>query len=415
MAIHGCLEWKTQRDVRNVLVHIGIKRDEMLRAHKIRLSPNNKQRTMLLKTCGCARLAYNWGLAEWRRQYENGERPNANSIDKKFNEVKKELYPFTSQVSSWATCKAIQELGDAFRNFFRRVRNKETPGYPKFKKKGLKESFYTPGGRVVINSNKIKLPRLTDIKMTQELRYIGRIISVVVSLRAGEWYAAVLVEIPDSENQVSGVAVGVDLGIKKLATLSDGTEFENCRSTKKFESKLRKENKALARKVKGSNNFNKQKLKLQKLHKKIQDVRLDSTHKMTSYIAYHYSDVCLEDLNVSGMVKNKKFAKSVLDASFYEIRRQLVYKCERVHFISTWFPSSKLCSQCGAINNMPLSKRVFKCDCGYGPVDRDLNAAQNILRQSLLNVKPVEFETPVILKQPESQTMKQERHLEPVT
>ena len=366
----------------------------MLRAHKIRLSPNNKQRTMLLKTCGCARLAYNWGLVEWKRQYENGERPNANSIDKKFNEVKKELYPFTSQVSSWATCKAIQDLGDAFRNFFRRVRNKETPGYPKFKKKGIKESFYTPGGRVVMNGNKIKLPRLTDIKMTQELRYTGRIISAVVSLRAGEWYAAILVEIPDtdSENQASGAAVGIDLGIKKLATLSDGTEFENHKSTKKFESKLRKENKALSRKVKGSSNFNKQKLKLQKLYKKIQDVRLDSTHKMTYYIAKHYSDICLEDLHVSGMVKNKRLSKSISDASFYEIRRQLEYKCERVHFVSTWFPSSKLCPQCGALNNMPLNKRVFKCDCGYGPVDRDLNAAQNILRQSLPNVKPVEFE-----------------------
>jgi putative transposase len=181
-------------------------------------------------------------------------------------------------------------------------------------------------------------------------------------------------------------AVGIDLGVSKFATLSDGSVFENIKTTKKFERTLRRMNKSLARKTKGSNNWKKAKTKVAKLHYKIKCVRQDYLHKVTTWISQNYSDVYLENLNVSGMMKNRRLSKAVSDVSFYETRRQLEYKSLRVHFVDRFFPSTKLCMSCGQLNDMPLHKRVFKCDCGVPDIDRDLHAAQNILRQGLPKV-----------------------------
>lgn len=366
----------------------------MQRSHKIRLNPNNAQVTYFAKACGCSRFTYNWALAEWQKQYEAGEKPSAYGLKKQFNSLKHEQYPFVGEVTKWAVERSFFDLERAFKNFFRRVKQGKKPGYPKFKKKGQKDSFYISGSVIQLNNNFIKIPKLGWVRMRESLRFTGNVQSAVISKRADQWFVAISVAVPDGaecdKNQVYS-AVGVDLGIKTLATLSDGTIFENSRITKKFTKQLRRANKSLARKKKGSSNWRKQKLRLAKLHLRVANTRSDAVHKMTSFIANNYSNVCVEDLNTSGMLKNRKLSRTLADASFGEIIRQLEYKCVRVHKVDRWFPSTKLCSNCGQLHDMPLSKRTMKCDCGV-EIDRDLNAAQNLLRQGLPDSKPVELE-----------------------
>jgi len=350
------------------------------RSHKIRLSPNNVQATYFAKASGCSRLAFNWGLAKWKALYEAGEKPTAFSVKKQFNSVKRDEFPFVYEVTKWSPEQAFRNLDSAFKRFF-----KTKKGYPRFKKKGVRDSFYISGTVLLVDNNKVKIPKLGWVKMTEPLRYDGKIISAVVSRKADWWFVSINVEMSDDDNNGENQtikAVGVDFGVSKFATLSDGTVFENPRVTGNFSSRLRLLNKSLARKVKGSNRFRKARLKLQRLHVRIGDYRGDAIHKFSRHVANNYTDVCLEDLNVSGMVKNHKLAKAIVDVSFREARRQLEYKCQKVHVVDRWFPSTKTCFGCGVVNDMNLSDRVFKCECGE-EIDRDLNAAQNIMRQGL--------------------------------
>lgn len=351
----------------------------MQRSHKIELRVNNSQSTHLFKAVGCARFAWNWGLAEWNRRYEAGEKTSAYEIKADFNRIKRELFPFVMEVSKWATSEPFRHLDSAFKRMF----NKKAK-HPRFKKKGQHDSLYIPGSVIKVVGKKVRIPILGWVKMTEKLRFCGKLNSITISNRAGKWFASFQVDLGDTkrESQSQGV-VGVDLGIKSLAVLSDSTRFENIKSTNKFSKKLVRLNRSLSRKKKGSSNWKKAKAKLAKLHYKIACVRSDCTHKMTSAIASNYSVVCIEDLNSSGMVKNKRLAKAISDASFSEIRRQLEYKAETVVVIDRWFPSTKLCPQCGQINDMPLSKRVYSCDCGYGPEERDFHAAKNILLEGI--------------------------------
>jgi len=353
----------------------------MQRSHKIRLNPNNAQATYFAKACGCARLAYNWGLAEWVRQYEAGGKPSAFGLKKQFNAIKRQEFPWITEVTKCSPERAFDDLDRAFKNFFRNVKQGKKLGFPRFKKKGVKDSFYIPNDKFSIHEDYIKIPKLGIVRMTEPLRFQGKIMSAVVSKGATGWFASIAVNITDgeecSDNQVHS-SIGVDLGVTKLATLSNGVVFENPRVTKTYEVRLRRLNKSLARKKKGSNNRKKAKEKLTKLHYKISCIRKDATHKMTHYLATNYSDICIEDLNVAGMVRNRKLAKVISDCSFAEIRRQLEYKAVRVHTVGRFFPSTKLCMNCGQLHEMPLSNRTFSCDCGTPDMDRDLHAAKTI-------------------------------------
>lgn len=352
----------------------------MQRSHKIRLSPNNKQSTYFAKACGISRLAFNWGLAEWKTQYESGEKPTSYGLKKKFNSIKKEQYPFVSEVTKCSPERAFTDLDSSFKRFF-----KKQSKYPKFKKKGVHDSFYISSDKFTVDGDRVRIPKLGWVKMTEHLRYSGKIISATISRKADWWFISITVKIDETESKGENQAfnpVGIDFGVSKFATLSDGKVFENPRVTKKFSQRLKLLNRSLSRKVKGSSNWKKAKLRLQRLHIHIGDYRLDAVHKFSRIVADTYSDVCLEDLNVSGMVRNHKLAKAIQDVSFYEAKRQLAYKCNAVHEIDRWFPSTKMCGECGSVNDMSLSDRVLKCDCGF-EIDRDLNAAQNILRQGL--------------------------------
>ncbi|MCL2549188.1 MAG: transposase, partial [Symbiobacteriaceae bacterium] len=325
----------------------------MQRAHKIRIYPNNAQATTLRRTCGCARLAYNTCLAQWNDDYANGLRHNQFSIKKWFNSIKKECYPFIYEVSKWAVEAAIADLGTAFRNFFA-----QRADHPKFHKKGVKDSFRIDGSVIKIDGKRLKLPKGLDLRMAEELRYEpSKIYNVTISERAGMWFVSIVCEIPDSENQAEGI-VGVDLGIKSQAVLSDGTVYSNLGLRSKYARQLAHAQRAVARKQKGSSNRKKAVLRLSKLYYRIACMRLDNIHKFTTEVKTRYGTVCLEDLNVSGMLRNHNLSGAIADVSFYEIRRQFGYKAGEVRTVGRFEPTSKTCSGCGhKANVMPLSVR----------------------------------------------------------
>jgi len=346
----------------------------MKRAHKIRIYPNNAQRTLLEKHCGCARLAYNVCLAQWNKDYENGIKHNYFSIKKWFNSIKHELYPFISDVSKWSPEAAIADLGRAFNRFFKKKSQR-----PVFHKKGVRDSYRVDGSVVKFTGFFLHLPRGLRLRMAEQLRYApSKIYNVTISKTAGRWFASIQCEIPESENQAEG-EIGIDLGIKDLAVLSDGTKYENPKTEKNRRRKIARAQRNLHRKHKGSNNRCKTQQKLAAVYWKTANTRKDYTHKMTSEITSKYAVICLEDLNIKGMLANHNLARAVGDASLSEIRRQFEYKANKLRYVGRFEATTKPCCICGKLHDMPLHKRRMICDCG-NDIDRDLNAAINILK-----------------------------------
>jgi len=344
----------------------------MILAHKIRLAPNKKQRTYFAKAAGTARFAYNWALNEWTSLYNAGIKTTEMELRRQLNAIKQEKYPWMSEVTKCAPQLAIMNLGQAFTNY-----KSKRAAYPKFHKKGQNDSFEISNDQFKVEGKRIRIPNLGWVRMTERLRFNGKILGAAISLKAGRWFVSIQVEMPDavpihttaSENQ----AVGVDLGVHNLAVLSDGTVIPGAKPHKALLSRIRKLNRSLSRKIgskKGeakSNNFKKAQKRLSVLHAKAANIRNDETHKLTSMLAKDYSIIGIEDLNVSGMVKNHRLARSVLDMSFYEFRRQIEYKSKMtgsvVVIADRFYPSSKICSVCG--NNLdkqiPLSIRAWYC------------------------------------------------------
>ena len=356
------------------------------RSHVIQLKPNNEQATYFEKACGCQRFVYNWGLATWNTEYEAGNKPTGRCLKKQFNAIKHTEYPWIAEVTKCVVDTAFENLNTAFRNFFR-TKNWKT--YPKFHKKGVKDSFTVDNTKFVVDGKKIRIPKLGWVRMTEELRFDGKLMSATVKKRAGKWFVAIAVETADASKSRASGAVGIDLGVKTLATLSDGTVFENPKTYYKYDKQLRRAQKSLSRKKKGSKNRAKAKLKLSKIHYRINCVVDDYIHKMTRHVANGYHTVVLEDLNVKGMLRNRHLSKAVSRSNFHKIRQFLQYKCGDVRLIDRFYPSSKTCSSCGRVKDMPLHLRTYDCECGLS-LCRDLNAARNILGQGLPNVKPVE-------------------------
>ena len=351
---------------------------------------------------GAARFAYNAGLAHVKESLENGEPAdwshysllrwwNANKDELAVNrdtgvvwwsQNSKEAYNMTLHglaraLSSWSKSRKGQRKG-------KRV------GFPKFKSKNATMRFaYSTNFTAPTESDPygLKLPRIGRVHCMENVykRVDGaRLIRITVSRRAGHWYASLTVEREPTVTTVpKGGAVGVDLGVKNLATLSDGTVVPNPRALGTRLKALRKAQQALSRKVKGSARREKAKERVAKLHARVADVRADAINKATTMIASNYSVVCIEDLNVAGMMKNRHLARSVGDAALGEFRRQLDYKTARtgavLRVVDRWFPSSKTCSNCGVVKaKLSLSERTFNCDDCGASMGRDLNAAINI-------------------------------------
>jgi putative transposase len=297
-------------------------------------------------------------------------------------------------------------LDKAFQNFFKGIAK-----YPKFHKKGNKDSFFIDGEAIKINNNCLYLPKIGWIKMSEELRFMdAKIYNVIVSPDGGNWYAAINCEIPDSpkvENQDKQV-IGVDMGIKHLMTLSDGTTYESLNLAKRFDKKIRRVQKNLARKQPNSKNREKARLHLQKAYFRIRCIKSDYLHKTTHELAETGNVFVMENLDIQGMAGTGFLAKSIYEMSWYEIRRQLAYK-GNVLLVEGDFPSSQKCSVCGKVKtDLKLSNRVYRCECG-AVMDRDMNAALNLRNYGLEKlgmgspeVKPVELGALAVMRNGET-------------
>ena len=374
-------------------------------AVKVRLDPTPRQVRLLCSHAGAARFAYNAGLAHVKDMLENGESSDWShySLLRWWNANKDLLAvnPDTgvvwwSQNSKEAYSMALHDLAQGLSNWSKSrkgQRKGRRVGFPRFKSKSTVMRFaYSTCFTAPTASDPygLKLSRIGRVHCMENVykRVNGaRLVRVSVSYRAGCWYASLTVEReqPSSPTHTrKRGAVGVDLGIKHLATLSDGTVIPNPRALDARLKALRKAQQTLSRKTKGSARRGKAKERVARLYARVTDVRMDAINKATTMIARTYTTVCIEDLNVAGMVKNHSLARSVSDASLGEFRRQLEYKTARngvtLRVVDRWYPSSKTCSNCGTVKaKLSLSERVYQCDvCGLS-MDRDLNAAINIM------------------------------------
>lgn len=376
----------------------------MLEAVKVALDPTPMQERLLLSHAGAARFAFNAGLAHVKEAIETGEKPEWSfySLVRWWNSSKDTLAvgadgtPWWAENSKEAANTGLRSLAAALSNWSKSRRGERRGrkvGFPKFKakSKAAPRFAYTTGafGLIQGDPKALRLPKIGRVHCMEDVsERVGgaRVLRMTVSKRAGRWYAALTVEREESavREALRCGAVGVDLGIKTLATISDGTVIENPRYLRKSERRLKKAQKALSRKVKGSCRRTKARAKVARIHAHVANQRQDAMHKATTWLANTYSEICIEDLNAAGMVKNHCLAKAVSDAAFGEFRRQLEYKTARsgaaLHVVDRWYPSSKTCSKCGRVKaKLSLAERIYRCDgCGL-VMDRDLNAAVNIL------------------------------------
>lgn len=360
----------------------------MLMAHKICLHPNHCQATYFARAAGTARFAYNWALAQWQKQYDAWKldntqpKPSQAALRRELNAVKKDQFPWMLEVTKNAPQMAIIQLGQAFQNFFA-----GRAKFPKFRKKGVHDRFSLSNDQFSVESSHIRIPHLGWVRIREALRFTGKIMSATVSRVADKWFVSITVETVESpepstptktENQG---AVGVDLGVLALATLSTGQSIAGPKAHKALLPRLQRLSRSLSRKVKGSEN--RQKTKLARLHARIGNIRKDALHQLTTHLTRRFHTIGIEDLNVRGMVKNRHLSRAVSDMGFFEFRQQLQYKAMQrggvVVVADRWYPSSKTCSHCGyKLAQLPLSVREWRCPSCDTPHDRDVNAAVNL-------------------------------------
>ncbi|WP_297374500.1 RNA-guided endonuclease TnpB family protein [Acidiferrobacter sp.] len=360
----------------------------MLMAHKIALDPNNTQATYFARAAGTARFAYNWALDEWQRQYDAWKqdnslpKPSQAALRRQLNALKRERFPWMLEVTKNAPQMAIIQLGEAFKNFWA-----GRAKFPKFRKKGVDDRFTLTNDQFRVEGPRIRIPNLGWVRMRESLRFTGKILSATISRVADRWFVSITVDthdgshLPKAENQG---AVGVDLGVSALATLSTGEPpIPGPKAHKALLDRLRRLSRSLSRKTKGSANRHKAKAKLARLHARIAAIRSDALHKLTTDLTRRFHTIGIEDLNVRGMMANRHLARSIADMGFFEFRRQLEYKAAMrggvVQVADRFYASSKTCSACGhKLDALPLSVREWTCPACGVIHDRDLNAAINL-------------------------------------
>lgn len=361
------------------------------RAYRVEIDPNDVQRTALLKHAGAARYAYNWGLRRKIDAYQaTGMSLTAIDLHRELNVLKRTPkdaggVPWMYEVSKCAPQQALRNLDRAYAHFFRRCKDGAVrKGFPKFKsrKKGI-GGFTVEDARV--EDRHVVLPRIGAVRL-KEQGYMpaGRPSAVTVSERAGHWFLAFAVDEPCDTLPPTGEPLGIDVGIEHLATLSDGTVFENPRALKGAETRLRRLQKSVSRKVKGSSNRRKAVQRLARQHYRVGNIRRDAIAKATTAtIDKRPTTIVIETLNVTGMLRNHCLARALSDASMAEFHRCLTYKAAWVGIpvvkADRWFKSSKTCSACGAIHaGLTLGDRTFRCPTCGAMIGRDLNAALNL-------------------------------------
>ena len=358
----------------------------MLKSFKYKIKPNEEQIVLLNKHFGSVRFVYNYYLNERKVEYETNKQTlnyydNANSLTK----LKKlEEFKWLKEISSQSLQYSLKCLDGSYNGFF-----KGRTKFPRFKSKHDRNSFCVPQ-YTKVKDGKLIIPKFKDpIKIIQDRKFKGEIRQATLSKTStGEYFVSILVEGDHKKFEKSGNQVGIDLGIKDFVITSDGYKYKNNRWTKTYENKLKEHHQHLSKKIKGSVKYNKQKLKVAKLHKKITNSRLDNLHKVSTELIKKYDVIYLEDLNIKGMIKNHKLAKHISDVSWGKFITLLEYKAlwndKQIVKIDRFFPSSKQCNNCGYINqNLDLSIREWICPSCKTNLDRDLNASKNILKEGI--------------------------------
>ncbi len=357
----------------------------IFRTYQFELMPNQEQKTLLDKYFGCIRFVYNHFLNERKEQYQADEKSdNYYAQAATLTELKrKDKTIWLKEVNSQSLQFALRCLDTAYVNFFR-----GNAKFPRFKSRKKKNTFTVPQF-AKLEADKFYAPKFKEgIKVNVHREVKGEIGKCTLSKTpTGKYFVSILCEEQYQPKEKTGAVCGIDLGLKDFAITSDGIKFKNNKYTKQYERKLAKAQKHLSRKRKGSNSFEKQRRKTALIHEKITNSRMDNLHKVSHKLVTDYDIIALEDLNVKGMVKNHKLAKHISDASWGTFVRLLEYKADwndkQIVKINRWYPSSKTCCECGWVNqDLNLSIREWTCKNGH-ILDRDLNAAKNILKEGL--------------------------------
>ena len=362
---------------------------EIYKSHRFRIYPNKEQQAVLARYFGSVRFVYNHFLAERKKQYEETSRSdNYYAQAKTLTELKhSEEFSWLSEINSQTLQHALRHLETAYVNFFRGKAK-----FPSFKSKKAKNSFTVPQ-HCTIEGNRIYIPKFKEgIKVKEHRKVKGIIKSMTISLTpSGKYYVSILSKENYETIDKTDKVVGIDLGLKDFVITSDGKKYKNHRYLKQYEKELATAQRHLSRKQHGSNSYEKQRRKVARIYEKISNCRTDRQHKVSLDLVRNYDIICLEDLNIKGMVKNHRLAKAINDASWGQFVSMLSYKAElndkQVVKIDRWYPSSKTCHRCGWVNEgLKLSDRQWVCPhCGE-VIDRDVNAAKNILSEGLRNI-----------------------------
>ena len=345
----------------------------MILAHKIQLNPTPGQEIALRKAAGCARYTWNWALAEAEKHYtETGKIVDFGGLKKRWN---REKPAWVLESPKDANQQVFTNLRTAYARFFKKLARK-----PKFKSKHRsRDSFYVSNDKFKVVGRSVHLPKIGHVRLTEELRFAGKVMAGTVSRTADRWFLSVTVE-TTPELSIGTEVIGVDLGFKTFATYSTGELIESPAPLYANLERLRRRSRQHSRKQRGSNNRAKARMKVARLHARIANMRKDFLHKTTSELVARAKLLVIEDLALKGMFG--RWGRKASDLGLYEFRRQLAYKCAMrdvgLVVASRWFPSTKTCSSCGGVQPMALSDRVFDCaSCGI-QIDRDLNAALNL-------------------------------------